>query len=109
MKNDDDEFEIVHGTGNVFRDFGHANADVEHLKALLAGQIIQVMDARQLTTRAAHSLTNIAAADFSRIRQAKLDRFTVDRMMTILERLGQKVDVSVAIRPRDSGAGVLPT
>ena len=26
MSNDD--FELVHGSGNVFRDFGHADADI---------------------------------------------------------------------------------
>ena len=97
----EDEFEIVRGTGNVFRDFGYANADAEHLKAVLAAQIIGVLDTRELTVRKAAELTGIAAADFSRIRQAKLDRFTVDRLMRILDRLDRdvRVKVSVAARP----------
>ncbi|WP_366093375.1 XRE family transcriptional regulator [Ferrovibrio sp.] len=41
----------------------------------------------------------VAAADFSRIRGAKLDRFTVDRLMTILHRLGREVEVCVSFRP----------
>ena len=32
--------EIVRGSGNVFRDLGHASADVEQLKAILAAEII---------------------------------------------------------------------
>jgi hypothetical protein len=32
----EDHFEIVRGSGNVFRDLGHPNADREHLRALLA-------------------------------------------------------------------------
>ena len=94
-----EELEVVRGTSNVFRDLGHANADAEHLKAVLAAQIIKVLDAREMTVRKAEDATGIAAADFSRIRQAKLGRFTIDRLMTILGRLDQKVEIDVAVRP----------
>ncbi|PPC81019.1 MAG: XRE family transcriptional regulator [Hyphomicrobium sp.] len=73
--------EIVRGSGNVFQDFGKANADVKYLKATLASQIIKILHARQLTVRSAAEETGIAAADYSRIRKAKLDRFTIDRLM----------------------------
>jgi len=97
-----EELEVIRGTGNVFRDFSHADADREHLKAVLAAQVIRVLDARNMTVRGAEDATGIAAADFSRIRQAKLDRFTIDRLMTILGRLDQKVDVEITVRPRPS-------
>jgi len=90
-----DDIELVRGSGNLFADFGHANAEVEQLKATLAAQIIHVLDARGLTVRAAAELTGTAAADFSRIRQAKLDRFTIDRLMGVLGRLDQRVEVEV--------------
>ena len=48
--------------------------------------------------RAAHARTGIAAADFSRIRNADLGRFTLDRLMTIINRLGSRVDVKVRVR-----------
>jgi predicted XRE-type DNA-binding protein len=95
-----DDIELVRGKGNVFRDFGYANADAEHLKAVLAAQIIKVLDQRKMSVRTAGELTGIAAADFSRVRQAKLDRFTIDRLMTILARLDQKVDIEVNVHPR---------
>ena len=103
-----DKFEVTRGKGNVFRDFGHANADAEHLKAILAAQIIKVLDKRDLTVRAAGEATGIAAADFSRIRKAKLDRFTIDRLMAILGRLDQKIDVAVTIRPRPEQRAMAP-
>ena len=91
--------ELVHGSGNVFADFGYPNAAAEQLKALLAAQIIKVLDARALSVRKAAAYTGIAAADFSRIRTVKLDRFTIDRLMTILERLDQQVEVKVKVKP----------
>jgi len=39
----------------------------------------------------------VAAADFSRIRRVKLDRFAIDRLMTILERLDQRVEVKAKV------------
>ena len=95
-----EKIEIVRGSGNVFRDFGDADADLEQLRAILAARIIAVLDRRKLTVRKAAELTGIAAADFSRLRRARLDRFTIDRLMTILSRLDQRVDVTVTIRPR---------
>lgn len=93
------EDEIVHGSDNVFRDFGAADADREQLRSILAARIIVVMDERELTVRKAEELTGIAAADFSRIRRVKLDRFTIDRLIAILNRLGQRVDFEVKITP----------
>lgn len=95
-----DEMEIIRGSGNVFRDLGHPDADREQLRALLAAKIIAVLDERKLTVRGAQDITGIAAADFSRIRKAKLDRFTIDRLMTILANLGQEVEVTLDIHPR---------
>jgi predicted XRE-type DNA-binding protein len=93
-----EKLELVRGRGNVFRDLGHDNADVEQLKAILAAEIIKAIDLERLTVRAAHGRTGIAAADFSRIRNADLGRFTLDRLMSILNRLGSRVEVKVRVR-----------
>src|ERR1700719_3127630 len=98
-----EELEVVRGSGNVFRDLGHANADAEQFKAILAAEVIKALDRERLTVRAAHSRTGIAAADFSRIRNADLGRFTLDRLMSILNRLGSRVEVKVRVRRTESG------
>ena len=95
----DDDFELVQGSGNVFRDFGHPDAELEQLRALLAARIIKALDEQKLTVRRAEALTGFAAADFSRVRRANLRRFTVDRLMTMLGRLGQEVEVTITDRP----------
>ena len=94
-----EKLELVRGSGNVFRELGRDNADVEQLKALLAAEIIKALDRDRLTVRAAHARTGFAAADFSRIRNADLARFTADRLMSILNRLGSHVDVKIRVRP----------
>lgn len=94
-----DDLELVRGSGNVFRDFNHPNAELEQLRSILAARIIKALDERSLTVRKAQELTGFAAADFSRVRRANLGRFTVDRLMTMLVRLGQEVEVTVNDRP----------
>ncbi len=96
MKNEKNE--VVRGSGNIFRDLGHASPDVEQLKAILAAEIIKMLDRQSLTVRATHARTGIAAADFSRIRNADLGRFTLDRLVSIINRLGSRVDVRVKVR-----------
>ena len=91
--------EVVRGSGNVYRDFGHEDADVKQLKALLASEIIKVLDRDCLTVRAARARTGIAAADFSRIRNADLARFTLDRLMGVINRLGSRIEVRVKVKP----------
>jgi predicted XRE-type DNA-binding protein len=92
------KLQVVLGSGNVFRDLRRKNADAEQCKAILAAEIIKTLDRDHLTVRAAHGRTGVAAADFSRIRNAKLERFTVDRLMSIINRLGSRVEVRVRVR-----------
>ncbi len=69
----------------------------EVLKAILAAEIIMKLDREGLTVRGAHDRTGIAAADYSRIRNARLARFTVDRLVTILNRLGLRVETRLKV------------
>src|SRR5216117_2799324 len=94
--------EIVRGSGNLFRDFGYADADVRQAKAIMGAQIIAILDREGLSTRQAEARTGISHSEFSRIRRASFSRFTIDRLMMILARLGQEVEISVQVHPRPS-------
>lgn len=81
------EFELVEGSGNVFRDFVEPDADLKQAKAIVAARIIAVLDERAMPVGKAAEATGFAAADFSRIRNASLGQFTSDRLMKILATL----------------------
>lgn len=102
MKND--PIEPVCESGNLFRDFGHAYADIAQLKAIFAAEIIKTLDEQDLSVRKAHAQTGFAAPDFSRIRNADLGRFTIDRLMAILNSLGSKIVVSVQVKHREAAS-----
>lgn len=76
-----------------------AGADVQLLKIALAAEIRRMLSEERLSVREAQARTGIAAADFSRIRSSTdLRRFTIDRLMAIINRLGSRVDVNVRLR-----------
>ncbi len=100
----DDEFELIEGNGNVFRDFGDPLADLKQAKAILAARIIAALDERGLTVRKAAERTGFAAADFSRVHNADLGRFTLDRLMKMLAALEPRLQVTVRVEERSGGA-----
>jgi hypothetical protein len=69
-----ERLEVLRGSGNVHRDLGQDNADVKQFKAPLAAAIIKTLDRDRLSVRQAHAHTGIAAADFSRIRNARSEQ-----------------------------------
>ena len=105
----EDEFDGVRGSGNVFRDFDDPHADLKQGKAILAAQIIAVMDERKLTVRKAAAKTGFAAADFSRVRNADLGRFTLDRLFKMLAALDQDIKVTVHVASCRTGQGSVST
>jgi predicted XRE-type DNA-binding protein len=79
-----------------------ASADARLLKSALAAEIRRMLDEQQLSVREAQARTGIAAADFSRIRSSSdLTRFTIDRLMTVINRLGSRVEVNVRLQPSE--------
>ena len=94
------DIDLVEGSGNIFRDFGDPDADLKQAKAILAARIISILDEQELTVRKAAALTGFAAADFSRIRNASLGRFTLDRMMRIVAALDGRLQITVQVESR---------
>ena len=96
----EDDFEITRGSGNVFRDFGDPDADIKQAKSILAARIIALLDDRKITVRKASGMTGFAAADFSRLRNADLGRFTLDRLIRMLSALDNEIEVTVHVTAR---------
>ena len=91
MKKNDQSLEVIKGTGNVYKDFNYPDAEVRQLKAKVAAEIIGILDHRQWSVRQTAKETGFQAADFSRVRNADLKRFTLDRLARMLESLNPRV------------------
>lgn len=95
---------VVRGAGNAFADVGLPNADAELIKSRLAAELIRVMREKKLTAAAVSKTTGITEADISRIRNADLGRFSIDRLVRLLNGLDQRVRVTVEPASRRAGA-----
>ena len=94
----EEKLELVRGSGNVFRDFECENADVEQFKAILAAEIIKALDREGLDAQSASARTGLPAAHFGQVCSADLGAFTVDSLVTMLNRLGSRVEMKAKVR-----------
>src|ERR1700693_5431889 len=72
------------------------------VKTLLARRIVSALDRQGLTVREAESRTGNAAADFSRLRQGQLERFSIERLLDMASRLGERLTLTVRARPSEA-------
>jgi predicted XRE-type DNA-binding protein len=95
--------EVEPSSGNVFADLGFPNPEEELAKADLAIRIAQLIAEQKLTQKKAAALLGIDQPKVSALLRGKLEGFSTDRLLRLLNRLGQ--DVEIVIRPtRDDRA-----
>ena len=104
----ENEPDLVRGTGNVYRDFGRPDAGLAQARAIVAAKIIRILDERGLSMREAGRLTGVAHSEFSRIRNTQLRRFTLDRLIGILGKLDEGVEMKVTFTSRKRGSAASP-
>lgn len=92
--------DLIVGSGNPYADVGLDDAPLRLLKATLGIEIMKTLRERGLSTADAHAITGVNKADFSRIRNARFSRFTVDRLTLILSKLDRDVDFKVDVHER---------
>jgi predicted XRE-type DNA-binding protein len=95
MKRKSKDEDLVRGSGDVFTDLGFADAPMMRLKARVANEIVRALERQELSVRAGAKEAGATPADLSRIRNADLDRFTLDRLVRIAERLGCRVEIKI--------------
>ena len=91
---------VTPGSGNVFADLGVANPGEELAKAQLASHIRRALQRRRLTQVQAASLMGLDQPKVSAIVTGRLGGFSSERLMRLLTRLGQDVEIVVKATPR---------
>jgi predicted XRE-type DNA-binding protein len=95
------EVKIEIGTENVFEQLGLPNPDERLRKARLMNVINAVVKRRGLSQRDAAEATGLNQADVSRIQHGRGARYSTDRLLNILARLG--IDVEMIQRHGSDG------
>lgn len=98
--------EIKTGSGNVFADLGKPDAAERKTKTRLAMAINEIIEDRKLKQAESAETLGIPQPRVSALSRYKLNEFSVERLMELLTKLDQ--DVEIMIRPRLSqGAGAV--
>jgi predicted XRE-type DNA-binding protein len=106
MKNESEKREkpdAIRRTGNVFAQLGLPEADDRLRKARVMAVINDIIRRRGLTQEAAAQIAGIDQADISRIGHGRASRFSLDRLLTIVDRFG----VPIALEQRRDENGNL--
>lgn len=91
---------ITRGSGNVFADLGFADAEERQTKLRLAYALNTIMDAQRLTQAAAAARLGLNQPKVSALRNYKLEGFSVERLMTLLNALDRDVEIVIRKKPR---------
>lgn len=83
------------GSDNVFKDLGFPNPGLEMLRTQLSVEIYTILKRRRLIQAKAAGLLGVSQADVSRLKNADISRYSVDRLLRFLKRLGGKVEVHI--------------
>ncbi len=92
---------VVKGSGNVFADIGFKNAEEMQAKANLTHQIYKIVKERKLKQKEAADILGLKQPDVSALMNGKFLDFSVDRLLSLLVRLNQNVEI--IIRPVSKG------
>ncbi|MCY3625865.1 MAG: helix-turn-helix transcriptional regulator [Candidatus Dadabacteria bacterium] len=100
------EEKVERGSGNVFADLGHPEAEVHLLKAELVTRIDEIIRRRKLKQVDAAKLLGLSQPDVSRLLRGNFRDYSVERLLRLLTVLGR--DVEIVIRePRSKRQGRL--
>jgi predicted XRE-type DNA-binding protein len=96
---------VTPGSGNVFADLGLPNPEEELAKATLASTIREVIRRQKLTQVEAARAMQIDQPKVSALVNGRLESFSSERLMRLLTRLGQDVEIIVKATPRSRRLG----
>ena len=96
--------EIVRGSGNVFADLNFPDAEERQTKLRLAYALNSVIDAQRLTQDEAAKRLGLNQPKVSALRNYKLEGFSVERLMTLLNALDRDIEIVIRKKPRSRPA-----
>ena len=96
----DDDLTVEVSSGNVFADLGLPDAEERLLKAQLTLRISNLIEKKGWTQSQAADRMKLDQPKVSRLLRGELSGFSVDRLLTILNRLGHSVEVRISAKER---------
>ena len=89
------DIEYEEGSGNVFADLGLEDADELYLRSQIGFYVFKLLEDRKLKQRDIGALLSIAQPEVSHLMNGHFSRFTTDKLLDFLKRLGRKVTIQI--------------
>ena len=89
------EARVERGSGNVFADLDHPDAEAHLLKAELVTRIDAIVRQRGFTQVEAATILGLSQPDVSRLLRGNFRDFSMERLFRLLTALGRDVEVVV--------------
>jgi predicted XRE-type DNA-binding protein len=87
---------ITPSRGNVFEDLGLPSAEARLLKAQLAVRIQQLIEQKGMTQSEIAPLLGLDQPKVSNLMRGRLAGFSLERLFSILNRLGHNIEVHIS-------------
>ncbi len=89
------EIEVFEGSHNIFKDLGLPNADEIMLRAQLLSEVSNTIESRKLTQKDVMKILDIKQPEASYLMNGKLSRFSRERLIDYMVKLGMTVELRV--------------
>ena len=88
---------VEQSSGNVFKDVRFSDTEAERalLKADLALEIYNIIESQKLTQAQAGKILGIDPSDISRLKAGDFNRFSVERLFTLLNRFNRNIEIRI--------------
>ena len=92
-----EDIKVKQSSGNVFKDVGFSDTEAERamLKADLALEIHNIIEAQKLTQAKAGEILGVNQSDISRLKAGDFNRFSVERLFTLLNRFNRNIEIRI--------------
>jgi len=92
----DKKITATKSSGNVFKDLGFENPELELMKSQLALAIFRIFKKKKLNQTQAAELLGVDQPEISKLKNGNFSRFRIERLFHFLNVLGQNIDVRVS-------------
>ena len=92
--------EFEESSGNVYADLGLEDSDELLARARIGVFVHKLLENRKLKQREIAALLGVAQPEVSHLMNGHFSRFTTDKLLDFLKKLGQKVSIQVSRRRR---------
>lgn len=97
---------IHRGSGNVYKDLGFTNAEEMQAKAALVSGLISIIKKKKWTQEQAALVLGMPQSKISLLCRGQFSGFSIGKLMKLLNKLNQDIEIRVRNRPHATGQHV---